>query len=325
MCFTYNFPSVRMRRAEPCGRHPRLPFATPPCTPITRNAGPAHAAGAPARHPLGIALARWSECPTRRRFRSPIAAEVGRSRPVARRVSCPLATCRAIRRPLVLSPAHYRTDTQLDRAGERRGTKRGGTTSMASSSGDSGTFKLRHRKARNPKSGEPVAVPARAVATFQPSKDLQDPGQRGPGGWVSPSRPLATLLRRNRRTGPPRNLLCMSHFVAPPGARSPTTGRFRLPPAPRPGHRSRHRPARHRRRPPRTGPPRRPAGRVTGHRTHRSRRRCRPAAIDTSASPPPALPPHRPSTLGQARARRAPRHEAPPAGASGLSTACMGW
>ena len=39
-----------------------------------------------------------------------------------------------------------------------------------------GTFKVRHRearKARNPKSGEPVAVPARAVATFQPSKDLR--------------------------------------------------------------------------------------------------------------------------------------------------------
>ena len=36
-------------------------------------------------------------------------------------------------------------------------------------------------------------------------------------------------------------------------------------------------------------------------------------------------PRHRHPDLGQARARRAPRHEAPPALASGLSTTCMGW
>ena len=40
-----------------------------------------------------------------------------------------------------------------------------------------GTFKVRQRKARkarNPRTGEPVEVPARAVAAFQPSKHLSN-------------------------------------------------------------------------------------------------------------------------------------------------------
>lgn len=39
-----------------------------------------------------------------------------------------------------------------------------------------GTFKIRRRKtrmARNPRTGEPVEVPARAVPIFKPSKDLR--------------------------------------------------------------------------------------------------------------------------------------------------------
>lgn len=40
-----------------------------------------------------------------------------------------------------------------------------------------GTFKTRHRKARmarNPRTGEPVEVPARNVPVFKPSKDLRE-------------------------------------------------------------------------------------------------------------------------------------------------------
>lgn len=39
-----------------------------------------------------------------------------------------------------------------------------------------GTFKVRHRKprtARNPRTGEPVAVPARSVPVFQPSRHFR--------------------------------------------------------------------------------------------------------------------------------------------------------
>lgn len=39
-----------------------------------------------------------------------------------------------------------------------------------------GTFKVRERrgrKARNPKSGDPVQIPARSVAVFKPSKHLR--------------------------------------------------------------------------------------------------------------------------------------------------------
>jgi len=47
-----------------------------------------------------------------------------------------------------------------------------------------GTFKVRHRKARtarNPRTGEPVAVPPRAVPSFKPSRDLRRRVDRGPG------------------------------------------------------------------------------------------------------------------------------------------------
>ena len=40
-----------------------------------------------------------------------------------------------------------------------------------------GSFRVRQRESRmgrNPKSGEPVAVPARKVAFFKPSKELRD-------------------------------------------------------------------------------------------------------------------------------------------------------
>ena len=45
-----------------------------------------------------------------------------------------------------------------------------------------GTLKVRHRKARrarNPRTGEPVEVPARAVAVFRPSRDLSSRVDRG--------------------------------------------------------------------------------------------------------------------------------------------------
>ncbi len=48
-----------------------------------------------------------------------------------------------------------------------------------------GTFKVRHRKprtARNPRTGEPVEVPARAAPVFQPSSLLRD---RVTGGKAS--------------------------------------------------------------------------------------------------------------------------------------------
>ncbi len=45
-----------------------------------------------------------------------------------------------------------------------------------------GTFKVRHRKARtgrNPRTGEPVEVPARDVPVFQPSRHLKSAVARG--------------------------------------------------------------------------------------------------------------------------------------------------
>lgn len=47
-----------------------------------------------------------------------------------------------------------------------------------------GSFRVRQREARtgrNPKSGEPVAVPARKVAYFKPSKELRDGINQGKG------------------------------------------------------------------------------------------------------------------------------------------------
>lgn len=40
-----------------------------------------------------------------------------------------------------------------------------------------GSFRVRHRnarKGRNPKTGEPVEIPAKRVAYFKPGKDLKD-------------------------------------------------------------------------------------------------------------------------------------------------------
>ena len=51
-----------------------------------------------------------------------------------------------------------------------------------------GTFKVRHRKARtarNPRTGEPVEVPARAVMGFKPSRHLRRRVARGQGDWIS--------------------------------------------------------------------------------------------------------------------------------------------
>jgi integration host factor subunit beta len=48
-----------------------------------------------------------------------------------------------------------------------------------------GTFKVRRRKsrmARNPRTGEPVEVPARAVPIFKPSKDLRAQVSATPAG-----------------------------------------------------------------------------------------------------------------------------------------------
>ena len=48
-----------------------------------------------------------------------------------------------------------------------------------------GTFKVRHRKARtarNPRTGEPVQVPSRAVPVFKPSMHLRGRVDRGRGG-----------------------------------------------------------------------------------------------------------------------------------------------
>ncbi len=47
-----------------------------------------------------------------------------------------------------------------------------------------GTFKVRHRKARtacNPRTGEPVAVPPRVAAVFQPSRHFRSRVDRGAG------------------------------------------------------------------------------------------------------------------------------------------------
>lgn len=46
-----------------------------------------------------------------------------------------------------------------------------------------GSFRLRHRKARtgrNPKTGEPVEVPAKVVAYFKPGKELRERVDTGP-------------------------------------------------------------------------------------------------------------------------------------------------
>ncbi|MXW11076.1 MAG: integration host factor subunit beta [Gammaproteobacteria bacterium] len=48
-----------------------------------------------------------------------------------------------------------------------------------------GTFKVRHRKARtarNPRTGEAVAVPPRVVPVFKPSRQLSSRVDRGAGG-----------------------------------------------------------------------------------------------------------------------------------------------
>ena len=57
-----------------------------------------------------------------------------------------------------------------------------------------GTFKVRHRKARtgpNPRTGEPVEVPARSVPVFQPSIHLRSRVDRGYGSAVAGGRPEA--------------------------------------------------------------------------------------------------------------------------------------
>ena len=51
-----------------------------------------------------------------------------------------------------------------------------------------GTFKVRHRKARagrNPRTGEPVEVPSRAVPVFNPSRHLRRRVERGYGTSVT--------------------------------------------------------------------------------------------------------------------------------------------
>ena len=51
-----------------------------------------------------------------------------------------------------------------------------------------GTFKVRHRKARtgrNPRTGEPVEVPAREVPVFKPSRHLRSRVERGTGVSVT--------------------------------------------------------------------------------------------------------------------------------------------
>ena len=52
-----------------------------------------------------------------------------------------------------------------------------------------GTFKVRHRKARtgrNPRTGEPVEVPARDVPVFKPSRLLRNRVDRGSGSSGGP-------------------------------------------------------------------------------------------------------------------------------------------
>ena len=51
-----------------------------------------------------------------------------------------------------------------------------------------GTFKVRHRKprkARNPRTGEPVQVPARAIPVFKPSRHLRGRVERASGVSVT--------------------------------------------------------------------------------------------------------------------------------------------
>ena len=60
-----------------------------------------------------------------------------------------------------------------------------------------GTLKVRHRKARrarNPRTGEPVEVPARAVAVFRPSRDLSSRVDRGNHTTVA-TRPTESVRR----------------------------------------------------------------------------------------------------------------------------------
>ena len=57
-----------------------------------------------------------------------------------------------------------------------------------------GTFKVRRRKARkarNPRTGEPVEVPARDVPVFQPSKHLRSRVDRRHGSAVAAGPPEA--------------------------------------------------------------------------------------------------------------------------------------
>ena len=59
-----------------------------------------------------------------------------------------------------------------------------------------GTFKVRHRKAhtgRNPRTGEPVDVPARDVPVFQPSRHLRSRVDRGYSYAVSGGLPEAVV------------------------------------------------------------------------------------------------------------------------------------
>lgn len=58
-----------------------------------------------------------------------------------------------------------------------------------------GTFKVRRRrarKARNPRTGEPVEVPPRDVPVFKPSKHLRTRVARGPGASATGERSVAT-------------------------------------------------------------------------------------------------------------------------------------
>ncbi|HWG38680.1 MAG TPA: HU family DNA-binding protein, partial [Terriglobales bacterium] len=55
-----------------------------------------------------------------------------------------------------------------------------------------GSFRIRQRDARmgrNPKTGAPVAVPARKVAYFKPSKELRDGINAGSAGQSAASTP----------------------------------------------------------------------------------------------------------------------------------------
>ena len=59
-----------------------------------------------------------------------------------------------------------------------------------------GTFKVRHRKSRtgrNPRTGEPVEVPARDVPVFKPSRHLRSRVDRG-SGVSGAEEPLEAVL-----------------------------------------------------------------------------------------------------------------------------------